>query len=246
MLALRSKLKGIFAISNLAIQQYEKAGMPRDMLYPFGYFVPSVPFEGSEEPIPVPEFDDDIHHLKVAFVGNFIERKGLSTLIAAVRCAIGQGSNIELNIYGSGDPSAFDIDSDRIFYAGRIPFGSTQKYLLGYDLLVLPSYYDGWGVVVNEALCSGVPVLCSDQVGARVLVESFNAGLVFTCGDDEALASLLVSLSSEPSRLQEMKSGCASASEAIQPEKAARYMLQVFSKSASCNSLSSPWYRFEL
>ena len=41
----------------------------------------------------------------------------------------------------------------------------------------------GWGVVVNEALCAQVPVLCSDRVGARAVVERFGAGSIY--GDSD-------------------------------------------------------------
>jgi glycosyltransferase involved in cell wall biosynthesis len=34
------------------------------------------------------------------------------------------------------------------------------------DIFVLPSRYDGWGVVVNQALGAGLPIICSDAVGA--------------------------------------------------------------------------------
>ncbi|MFM2347075.1 MAG: hypothetical protein RL654_1828 [Pseudomonadota bacterium] len=129
-------------------------------------------------------------------------------------------------------------------YLGKVPFGKAQDYLGGYDLLVLPSHYDGWGVVVNEALCAGVPVLCSDQVGARVLVETFGAGQVFARGDEQALADLLVTLANRPERLQAMKSACATAAEAIQPARAAAYMLEVLSaEPAARAAIPSPWYR---
>ena len=39
------------------------------------------------------------------------------------------------------------------------------------DLLVLPSRYDGWGAVVNEALLCGTPVVCSDAAGAACVLD---------------------------------------------------------------------------
>ncbi|MEN9369042.1 MAG: hypothetical protein RL489_3400 [Pseudomonadota bacterium] len=240
MLALRGGLKGIFTISRLAAQQYAAAGMPADRLFPFGYFVPAEPVEQPQAAVSVASGQ----RLHLVFVGSLIARKGLSTLIGAVRRAIASGADLQLDVYGPGDPAGFDFDGERVRYAGRIPFGGTQQRLPGHDLLVLPSHYDGWGVVVNEALCAGVPVLCSDQVGARVLVETFGAGQVFARGDEQALADLLVTLANRPERLQAMKSACAAAAEAIQPARAAAYMLEVLSaEPAARAAIPSPWYR---
>jgi glycosyltransferase involved in cell wall biosynthesis len=60
------------------------------------------------------------------------------------------------------------------------------------DLLVLPSVYDAFGVVVNEAMLCGCPVAVSDRVGAgRDLVAPVCPDFVFPCGDTEALAAIL-------------------------------------------------------
>jgi glycosyltransferase involved in cell wall biosynthesis len=240
MLALRGGLKGVFTISRLAASQYVAAGMPADRLFPFGYFVPVEPVKVLNAAVSVASGQ----RLRLAFVGSLIARKGLSTLIGAVHRAIASGADLQLDVYGPGDPAGFDFDGELVRYTGRIPFGETQQRLLGYDLLVLPSHYDGWGVVINEALCADVPVLCSDQVGARVLVETFGAGQVFARGDEQVLAELLVTLAKRPEQLKTMKSACAAAAQAIQPARAAAYMLEVLSaEPATRAAIPSPWYR---
>ena len=60
------------------------------------------------------------------------------------------------------------------------------------DLMVLPSQYDAFGVVVNEAMLCGCPVAASDHVGAaRDLIEHGRTGFVYPCGDIDALAGVL-------------------------------------------------------
>ena len=67
-----------------------------------------------------------------------------------------------------------------------------SKYFTTADLLVLPSNREGWGIVVNEALCYGLPVIASDQVGAAVdLVNEGENGFVFPNGDIQSLAERL-------------------------------------------------------
>jgi glycosyltransferase involved in cell wall biosynthesis len=73
------------------------------------------------------------------------------------------------------------------------------------DLVVLPSFGPGesWGLVVNEALCSGKAVLVSTQVGCqRDLVFHGQNGLVFPAGDFAALTAALRQALDDPARLR--------------------------------------------
>jgi len=60
------------------------------------------------------------------------------------------------------------------------------------DLMVLPSEYEPFGVVVNEAMLCGCPVVASDRVGAAVdLVAPVHPQFIFRCGDIDGLAGIL-------------------------------------------------------
>ena len=59
---------------------------------------------------------------------------------------------------------------------------------------MLPSRHDGWGVVINEALGAGLPIIVSDRVGARDLVDDGRNGLITCAGDVEELADALLQL----------------------------------------------------
>jgi glycosyltransferase involved in cell wall biosynthesis len=70
------------------------------------------------------------------------------------------------------------------------------------DLMVLPSEFEPFAVVVNEATCCGCPVVASDQVGAaRDLVTPVSPEFVFPCGDVDALAAILKEALSDGARL---------------------------------------------
>jgi glycosyltransferase involved in cell wall biosynthesis len=70
------------------------------------------------------------------------------------------------------------------------------------DLLVLPSLDEPWGLVVNEAMCYGVPAVVSSHVGARLdLVMPGVTGAVFRAGDSADLKRVLAPLiASAPTR----------------------------------------------
>jgi glycosyltransferase involved in cell wall biosynthesis len=69
------------------------------------------------------------------------------------------------------------------------------------DVLVLPSAFEPWGLVVNEAMNFGLAVVASDQVGSAVdLVRSGETGRIFPSGDVVALAAAMRDCASEPTR----------------------------------------------
>lgn len=89
------------------------------------------------------------------------------------------------------------IDSVRFF--GFQDRNSIAKYYKASDVLVLPSFRESWGIVVNEAMCFGMPIIVSDQVGAgNDLVQHGVNGYVFPEGDNDSLASHLKTICDLP------------------------------------------------
>lgn len=73
------------------------------------------------------------------------------------------------------------------------------------DILVLPSAYEAFGLVVNEAMLCGCPVVVSDRVGAKYdLVREGETGFVYPCGDVESLAAILREVLPDRDRLLRM------------------------------------------
>jgi glycosyltransferase involved in cell wall biosynthesis len=71
------------------------------------------------------------------------------------------------------------------------------------DLMVLPSEYEPFAVVVNEASCCGCPVAASDRVGAAAdLIAPVNPDFIFPCGDISALTRLLKTALRDPHELE--------------------------------------------
>lgn len=243
-LIFRSHLSGIFAISPLALAQYERAGVPRNKLFDFGYFVPRVNFSNSPQKKPILNSKPQNVNkgLRLIFVGALIKRKGIDLLVDAVNILYQQGSPICLDIYGYSDKSIYEINNPAITYKGPIPFGGSQRVISEYDLLVLPSRYDGWGVVVNEALCAGVPVITSDATGAGVVACYLGAGLTFESENLEALRDGLLMLIKTPKLLKSLQASTDSARDALQPLNAGYYLNAIInSNNSSTNSIKSIW-----
>jgi glycosyltransferase involved in cell wall biosynthesis len=77
------------------------------------------------------------------------------------------------------------------------------------DVMVLPSEYEPFGVVVNESMCCGCPVIASDRVGsARDLVAPTEDSFIYRCGDVEALTRLLRRVATDRALLESVSRAC--------------------------------------
>jgi glycosyltransferase involved in cell wall biosynthesis len=86
-----------------------------------------------------------------------------------------------------------------VHFAGFRNQSELSEFFVAADIFVLPSHFEPWGLVVNEALCFGLPVIVSDQVGASAdLVEHGQNGFRVPAGDLENLREALLKLMLNP------------------------------------------------
>ena len=94
----------------------------------------------------------------------------------------------------------------RVRFLGFVNQSQLPAIYTAADLMVLPSVYDAFGVVVNEAMLCGCAVAASDHVGAaRDLIVQGRTGFVYACGDVDALAHVLRQALGEREKLNEMR-----------------------------------------
>jgi glycosyltransferase involved in cell wall biosynthesis len=95
--------------------------------------------------------------------------------------------------------------SGQVHFLGFVNQSQLPRVYRAADLLVLPSEYEPFGVVVNEAMLCGCAVAASDHVGAAYdLIETGRTGFVFPGGDTEALAGFLRETLPAKERLRQM------------------------------------------
>jgi glycosyltransferase involved in cell wall biosynthesis len=94
--------------------------------------------------------------------------------------------------------------SEQVRFLGFVNQSQLPAVYTAADLLVLPSEYEPFAVVVNEAACCGCPTAASDLVGAaRDLIAPVNPSLVFPCANVPALTDLLRNAASDSEKLRE-------------------------------------------
>lgn len=133
---------------------------------------------------------------RVAFVGRDAPGKGVDRLLAAWRRSGLAAEGAELLLVGP-DPAPYAAGAG-VHAVGPLPPDDVRRWLDRSDLLCVPSYrtasfLEPWGLVCNEAMHRGVPVLATDAVGAAAggLVRDGRNGVVVPADDPDALAAAL-------------------------------------------------------
>jgi glycosyltransferase involved in cell wall biosynthesis len=129
------------------------------------------------------------------FVGRLIERKGLDVLLEAFERVDGG----ELSIGGDGPLremiEAAAARDPRIRLIGHIAGEALARAYQEADVLVVPSLYEPWGLVVHEGLAYGLPVIVTDEVGAADdLIEHDVNGYVVAAGSAEELSEAMTAV----------------------------------------------------
>jgi UDP-glucose:(heptosyl)LPS alpha-1,3-glucosyltransferase len=154
------------------------------------------------------EFGISLEAPTLLFVGAF-ERKGLRYVIEAMPMI--PDSGVRLLVVGRGMGSGWSAIAagagvaDRVVFAGH--HADTERFFAAADLFVMPTLYEPFGMVIAEAMASGLPVVTSRLAGAAELIDHKVDGLLLDePTNPAAIAREITPLLRESGRAQEM--GC--------------------------------------
>ena len=155
----------------------------------------------------------------VLYVGRFDRRKGIETLVKAVgKPEVKQQPNLKLIIAGGSTPGRKDgKERERIesivkelglqeiaIFPGRVEHKDLVYYYAAADVCVVPSHYEPFGLVAIEAMASNIPVIASQVGGLKYTVVDEVTGLLAPPQDEQAFASAIAQILSNPSWQQQL------------------------------------------
>lgn len=192
----RSKADFYLAIGTLAEKWFLSLNILENKVFPFCYFVEETDTNLGEA--------DRFEVFKVFYVGQLIKRKGVDLLLKALKRVNTDYQNWELHLIGDGVERENLIEQcarlnilEKVHFHGVLRNSDLRVLLRRADLFVLPSRWDGWGAVINEALHAGLPVICSSYCGASEIVSLSPSGYIFESGSVTNLSLTLKKIISE-------------------------------------------------
>lgn len=169
-------IKHLFATGDMGVKCYHRAGFPKERIHQWGYFTEVNTL------IQTDLSEDRRRKVRLIYVGRLDRNKNILPLLEQfdefkqyVDCftIVGDGDLLD-------DVKRIAEEHPEIIIKGRLSNSEAHLQMATHDYLILPSLYDGWGAVVNEALSAGTRVLCSEACGASILLDGRERGEAFS------------------------------------------------------------------
>lgn len=208
-----SSANGIVAIGSRARDDYQTR-FPNTRIEQLPYFCDLSEFVTASRTInPTPTF---------LFCGQMIARKGIDLLLDAFDQLRKSGTGAKLILAGRETSLTTNLSPD-IELAGFQAPEDLPALFARADVFILPSRHDGWGVVINQAIGAGLPIISTSAVGAAVdLVEHGVNGLIVAPGEVAALTEAIRELADDPQKRQRMAQASAAKANDLTPETGAQ------------------------
>ncbi|MEP7014318.1 MAG: glycosyltransferase family 4 protein [Verrucomicrobiota bacterium] len=143
--------------------------------------------------------------LKVLFAGSLGQRKGLSYLVKAIEML---NNSVELTLLGrkaAPDCRPLEAATRKYRWIPTLSHQDVLREMSNHDLLLFPSLFEGFGLVVLEAMAQGTPVITTAHTCGPDIIEDGTDGFIVPIRSAEAIAEKIDILSSDRDRLMSMK-----------------------------------------
>jgi glycosyltransferase involved in cell wall biosynthesis len=123
---------------------------------------------------------------KLLFVGSLTQRKGLATVFKIIE---NLNIDVELSLIGRKTTNEIPVLNENLKkfrWIESMPHSEILKEMRAHDLLIFPSVFEGFGMVLSEAMSQGLPVLTTNRTMAKDFIKHNFNGLVIEPNDIES------------------------------------------------------------
>ena len=188
-----SEVDFMLALGDIGKRQFLKLGLPEGKVTSFNYFI-------NNEYVAIPNSLKKVRSstIKVLYVGQLVSCKNV-VMLAKSFCEIAKNyDNVSLTIVGDGELKSFlhkYVENEGVKNKVKFLMFSSNESLKDiyseHDVFILPSKFDGWGVVAVEAMARGLPVIVSDHCGSASIIKKAEHGIVFDSTSEQSLTAAL-------------------------------------------------------
>lgn len=176
------------------------------------------------------------------YVGRLAPEKNLLLLLSAFKSISKGNKDWGLLLVGDG-PMCAELENDvvqlgiqNVTFTGGMPWYQVPQWLAKSDVLVLPSLSEPWGLVVNEAMVCGLPVIVSDKCGCAIdLVDPQKNGFVFDPTNENELIEKMRFFVQNPEAISKMGEVSQKIIQPFSSKLVARQMVGVYKRLAGTN-----------
>jgi len=137
--------------------------------------------------------------IKALYVGGLSQRKGIAYVFDAVK---GLEDKVELTMVGQGNIDncpALRNSLSNVNYIPSLPHDKILDLMATQDVFIFPSLFEGFGLVITEAMSQGTPVITTDRTCGPDLITHGKDGWIVEAGTSEPIKDLLIEIINHPS-----------------------------------------------
>lgn len=142
--------------------------------------------------------------LKLLFVGGLSQRKGIANMFAAVEKLL---PHVQLTVIGGKLNNDCEILNNKLLkhkWIPSLPHEKVLEQMRMHDILLFPSLFEGFGLVITEAMSQGTPVITTDRTAGPDLIEHGINGWLVQAGSTESLQSCIEDILEQPSQIEKV------------------------------------------
>ena len=142
--------------------------------------------------------------LRLLFVGGLSQRKGLAEMFEAVSPF---GDRVALTVVGGlagGNCPTLNQALSQHTYIASLPHAEVLNLMRQQDVLLFPSHFEGFGLVITEAMSQGTPVITTERTAGPDLITDGVDGYLVPAGSSAALATRIEALLADPARIEQV------------------------------------------
>ncbi|WP_374951920.1 glycosyltransferase family 4 protein [Mucilaginibacter sp.] len=136
--------------------------------------------------------------LKLLFVGGLSQRKGIAEMFAAVEKL---GRHVELTVVGSKTGTACPALNAALAkhkWIPTMPHHEILAIMRQHDVLLFPSLFEGFGLVITEAMAQGTPVITTERTAGPDIIRDGDNGWLIQAGNQQELQNAIENLIRRP------------------------------------------------
>ena len=207
----------LLAIGTANRQYYRTLGVPDRKIFDVPYtvdndrFIAAASLNPDERDAVRTRFGLPLDKLVVLYASKFMRRKHPDDLIRAAALLRDRGYDFSVFMVGSGEMDTElrtlvqNLGLTNVVFSGFINQAELPRVYAASDVFVWPSENEPWGLIVNEVMCAGIPVIVSDEVGCVPdLVKDGINGYHMKAGSPQSLSDALEQVLVDPERRADM------------------------------------------
>lgn len=219
-------VKAFLPLGRLGVETFSKYGWPQDVMFPFMYNPESHNY--NVEPHFVYKGKADI--VNFLYVGRFYYKtKGVDILMRAAEKLRGRWKLDMVGGYGAKSVKVKEWiqTQPNVTFLGSWPSEEVSPRMQDYDVIVVPSRYDGWNLLVNEAINAGVGVITTNHAVSDEVVSTSGAGIVVKANNVKAFADAMQYVIDNPNIIPIWKKKAVDFMPRISSEVVGNYFIQI-------------------